>query len=77
MTFMYNADDDMDPTVRRALVAYFETGGDVMPTSQAVRKIGGKRYVVLHRGARLLACYRVRNDGKLKRLVRLPVQLQD
>jgi hypothetical protein len=27
-------------------------------------------------GANLLACYRVRNDGKLKRLVRVPEELK-
>ena len=73
---MYNA-DEMDDTIRRALAAYFRTGGDAVPTSQTLHKIGRRRYVVLKARTKLLACYRVRNDGKLKLLVRLPDELQD
>lgn len=62
----------LDPLCTRALAAFFASDGDDLPTSAVVRKLGGKRYVVLSRGGKLLACYRVRNDGKLKRLVRLP-----
>lgn len=62
----------LDELTRRALSAYYETGGDDLPSSAAVQKLSGKRYVVLIRAGKLLACYRVRNDGKLKRLVRLP-----
>lgn len=70
---MYNHDEmSLDELTRRALSAYFDGDGDEMPTKPEVRKIKGKRYVMLWRGPRLLACYRVRNDGKLKRLVRLP-----
>ncbi len=70
---VYNLDDmGLDELSRRALSAYFETGGDVMPSAPVVKRIRGKRYVLLSKGAKLLACYRVRNDGKLKRLVRLP-----
>lgn len=70
---MYN-DGDMalDELARRALCAYFETGGGEMPAAPKHQRIRGKRYVTLWKGSRLLACYRVRNDGKLKRLVRLP-----
>lgn len=71
--FMYNtADMPLEELQRRALSAYFETGGNEMPGEPRVQKLGGKRYVTLWRRGKLLACYRVRNDGKLKRLVRLP-----
>lgn len=70
---MYNADEmPLEELQRRALSAYFETGGDEMPSEPRIHRIGGKRYVTLWRRSKLLACYRVRNDGKLKRLVRLP-----
>lgn len=70
---MYNTDNmPLEELQRRALSAYFETGGDEMPNEPKVQKVRGKRYVTLWRGRKLLACYRVRNDGKLKRLVRLP-----
>ena len=69
---MYN-DSDMgnEEFTRRALSAYFRTA-DVHPSSTVVQRVGGLRYVVLRRGGKLLACYRIRNDGKLKRLVRIP-----
>lgn len=70
---MYNIDDmALDELTRRALAAYFESGGGELPSVTDVVKVGGKRYVTLKRSGRLLAAYRVRNDGKLKRLVRLP-----
>lgn len=70
---VYNLDDmPIEEIARRALAAYFESDGDELPTSTNVQKLAGKRYVTLKRAGRLLACYRVRNDGKLKRLVRLP-----
>ena len=59
----------------RALAAYARTDGEPLPTSVRAQKIGALRYVLLHNGKTLLACYRVRNDGKLKRLVRLPAEL--
>jgi len=69
---MYNGDVPLEDLQRRALTAYFETGGDEMPGEPRVHRIKGKRYVSLWRKGKLLACYRVRNDGKLKRLVRMP-----
>lgn len=69
---MYNTDVSLDELQRRALTAYFETGGDEMPSEPKVHRIAGKQYVSLWRKGKILACYRVRNDGKLKRLVRLP-----
>ena len=73
---MYNDDVALEELQRRALTAYFETGGDVMPSEPRMHKIKGKRYVSLWRRGKMLVCYRVRNDGKLKRLVRVPEGLQ-
>lgn len=70
---MYNIDDmALDELTRRALSAYFESGGGELPSATEVVRISGKRYVTLKRSGRLLAAYRVRNDGKLKRLIRIP-----
>jgi hypothetical protein len=69
---VYNESVPLEELQRRALSAYFETGGDEMPSEPRVQKLRGKRYVSLWRRGKLLACYRVRNDGKLKRLVRVP-----
>ena len=70
---MFNsAEMATDEVVRRALAAYGWSDGEPLPTSAKLRVIGGLRYVVLTKADKLLACYRVRNDGKLKRLVRFP-----
>jgi hypothetical protein len=45
---------------------------DVPPV---VMELGGKRYLKLTGGPRILAVYRVRNDGMLKRLRRWPSEL--
>lgn len=63
------------PILRRALAAYGWSNGEPLPTSARIETHEGLRYVVLRRNGSVLACYRVRNDGKLKRLVRLPVGL--
>lgn len=60
------------PVIRRALAAYGWSDGEPLPTAAEPLTIDGLDYVALRRGSALLACYRVRNDGKLKRLVRLP-----
>ena len=56
----------------RALSAYYATGGDELPTSAKVQELRGLNYAVLRRGSKVVACYRVRNDGKLKRMIRIP-----
>lgn len=60
------------PIIRRALAAYGWSDGEPLPTSAKLETHNDLRYVVLRKAGVLLACYRVRNDGKLKRLVRLP-----
>lgn len=67
----------MTPAViRRALAAYGWSDGEPLPTSATFEIYARLWYVVIRRRGRLLACYRVRNDGKLKRLKnRLPLGL--
>ncbi len=65
-----------DLIIRRALSAYTRTDGEPLPTSTTIERHGSLRYVVLRRSRALLACYRIRNDDKLKRLIRLPVSLR-
>jgi hypothetical protein len=46
-------------------------------TKATVIEAGGKLYVMLTSGKTQLAVFRVRNDGMLKRLVRIPQELRD
>ena len=66
----------IEQAARRALSAYYASGGDALPTSVALEVVRGLRYAVLRRGSNVLACYRVRNDGKLKRIIRVPAGLE-
>lgn len=76
MTLVLNGD-----LVERALAAYFRhTAAPIdQPCSGGVKihEVQGQRYVTVQNSYRLLACYRVRNDGRLKRLSRVPRELQD
>lgn len=71
-----------DPTdnelTRRALAAYFRSGYMDQPASGSSGPIesGGKLYVVLRNMNGVLAVYRVRTSGALKRLVRWPRELE-
>jgi hypothetical protein len=42
----------------------------------AVVKAGGRFYVTLTGADDVLMCYRVRNEGKLKRMLRIPLELK-
>lgn len=65
--------DEADLT-RRALAAYFRSGGTLQPSNTSgVRKAKGKLYIVLSNAKGILAVYRVRNDGMLKGLKRWPI----
>jgi hypothetical protein len=67
--------DDEDLT-RRAFAAYFRAGGYDQPAGDSgVVEVGGKLYVELHNIRGVLAVYRVRNDGMLKRLKRWPAEI--
>jgi hypothetical protein len=62
-----------DDYLRRAFAAWFRGGALEQPsnTSEVVR-IDGRLYVVLRNQGGVMAVYRVRNDGMLKRLRRWP-----
>jgi hypothetical protein len=68
--------DDTD-LKRRALAAYFRTGGTGQPDgSPALVEVDGKQYAVLGNGDTVLAVYRVRAyDGVLQRLKRWPASI--
>lgn len=67
---------DTEDLVRRAMAAYFRSGGTDQPsTASCVAEHEGKAYVVLRNGGRTLAVYRVRTSGLLKRLRRWPTAL--
>lgn len=64
----------------RAFSAYFRYPGEAIldqPTGGlgGLREHIGRAYVVLENSYRTLAVYRVRNDGRLKRLARWPTAI--
>lgn len=73
---------DENELKRRALAGYwrFAKPGEQLAAPDATRadviEITGLRYVTLTSNGNILAVFRVRNDGKLKRLVRPPKQLK-
>lgn len=63
---------------RRALAAWFKSGGTDQPTEpDVVHTSDGKAYVVLYNTNGILAVYRVRNDGMLKGLKRYPKEISE
>jgi len=68
----------MDDFTRRALAAYFRSGNTGRPQPRGLTEYEGRKYVVLrNEQGGLLAIYRVRNDGMLKRLKRWPAGLAE
>lgn len=68
----------MDDLTKRAMAAYFKfSEGADQPSAGGSGCVEheGKQYVVLQSVRGLLAVYRVRNDGMLKRLKRWPIGL--
>lgn len=70
--------------LRRGYAAWFREAGRKgyvasQPNSalSGVEEAGGKKYVVLRNIRGLMVAYRVRNDGKLKALRRVPAELRD
>lgn len=66
----------------RALIAYMrktaKLGGSIIqPSRPQVTTIGDKKYVLLTNVNGILAVYRVRQDGKLKGLVRWPKEFDE
>ncbi len=68
----------MDEMVRRAMAAYFRSGWIDQPANtSSVRTHNKKEYVVLENVRGVLAVYRIKNDGFLKRLKRWPAEIED
>lgn len=71
----------MDALKTRAYAAYFKHEGHDAPqpaeTDSGATEHGGKQYVALRNRNGMLAVYRVRNDGMLKRLRRWPPALEE
>jgi hypothetical protein len=64
--------------IQRAFSAYLQTDGITpdQPTSKSsVETIGNLEYVVLRNEWRIVAVYRVRNSGLLRRMRRWPLAL--
>ncbi len=63
--------------VRRAKAAWFRAGEETTPSQHSgVVKQNGLTYVVLRNGNHLLAVYRVKNDGILRRMRRPPATVE-
>jgi hypothetical protein len=70
----------MDELTRRALAAYFRTAGgnaEQPESGSGVTELDGLTYVVLRNVNGILAVYRVRPAGLLKRLKRWPPALEE
>jgi len=65
--------------LRRAMAAYFRSGGTEQPSSSAsgVQEVDGLMYVVLRNVNAVLSVYRVRPNGLLKGLKRWPQELSE
>lgn len=65
--------------LRRAMAAYFRSGGSDQPSSSAsgVQEVDGLMYVVLRNVNEVLSVYRVRPNGLLKGLKRWPKELSE
>lgn len=71
------SNDSDSALTRRAFAAYFRAGGTDQPANTSgVVTHNGRRYVALHNVNGVLAVYRVRNDGILRRLRRWPSELE-
>lgn len=63
--------------MRRALAAYFRTGGTEQPEAgkSSVLESGGLWYVILRNSTDVLAVYRITNEEQLRRMKRPPREL--
>jgi hypothetical protein len=68
----------MDDLTRRAVVAYYRTGGE-QPRDDLSGPVehAGRTYVVLRSGYQVLAVYRLKTTGMLKRLKRWPAVIEN
>jgi hypothetical protein len=70
---------EKDDLIRRAMAGFFreKLPGD-MPASGTMRTIRGLQYIVLRSGAgQVVAIFRLKNDGFLRRMRRPPKALLD
>jgi hypothetical protein len=72
----------MDDIMKRAMAAYFRYGDaeeQAQPNAadSCIAEVEGRQYAVLRNVNGVLAVYRVRNDGMLKRLKRWPASLEE
>jgi hypothetical protein len=68
----------MDDLLRRALAAYFKSGGQDQPAGDSgVKSVDGLDYVRLKNVGGTLAVFRVDTVGRLKRLKRYPKALDE
>jgi hypothetical protein len=72
------SEEELMARATRAYFAAAREGSALIPSrsSSGVEECGGKRYCVLRNVDGVLACYRVRNDGMLKRLRRWPKDIE-
>jgi hypothetical protein len=71
------ANFDDNEVQRRAFAAWFRGGGRDRPADNSgVEQSHGKYYVALRNVNGIMAVYRIRNDGVLKRLKRWPQEVE-
>lgn len=74
----YTDNEEDEKLVLRAISAYFRFGGIDQPSNDSgLQTVAKKDYVVLRNINGILAVYRMRNDGKLKRLKRWSSELEE
>jgi len=73
-TYTFGDEEDI---IRRAFAAWFRSGGTDQPASESslVEDVGDKHYATLRNYNGVLACYRITNQGQLKRLKRWPKEI--
>ena len=70
--------EDEREVIERAMKAWFQSGGTDQPSNTSeIREHGGKEYVVLENVNGVLAVYRIKNNGALKRLKRWPKAIEE
>jgi hypothetical protein len=69
---------DPGDMTRRAFAAWYKGGGTHQPTGSASgwEEHDGLHYIVLREGGHLMAVYRIRNDGTLRRMRRWPKAIE-
>lgn len=65
--------------MRRAIAAWYRSGEETIPANDSYiyTDSAGREYAVLVNVNGVLAVYRLRNDGRLKRLRRWPPEVEE